>query len=188
MSDDSEKRLDTEGVGAFNDSSFRLSNRKRLLKGLFYEMTGADKTGVKYTLKDEDHLGYPSLSRLYLNTSDPTEYQFALSYLESWDHWTQLCACNWFKPFISRWRQELEVKLKSEAIAAIIKDSRDSQSKTKFTANKFIVERGWEPKEGQGRTRGRPTKEQISQAANQLATESLQVQEDLERISAGRAN
>lgn len=168
---------------AFNDSSFRLSNRKRLLKGLFYEMTSSDKTGVKYTLKDEDHLGYPSLSRLYLSVSDPTEYQFALSYLESWDHWQQLCECTWFKPFIARWRQELEVKLKSEAIAAIIKDSRDSHSKTKFTANRFIVEKGWEPKEGQSRNRGRPSKESIKQAATDLLTDSADVHEDFKRLN-----
>lgn len=176
-----------EGCEAYNDSPFRLSNRKRLLKGLFYEMTGADKTGVKYTLKEEDHLGYPSLSRLYLETADPTEYQFAKTYLESWEHWQQLLACNWFKEHVAKWRIELEVKMKSEAIANIIRDSRDKGSKTRFTANKFIVEKGWEPKEGQGKTRGRPSKEQISQAAADLALESSRLQEDFERIT-GKMN
>lgn len=171
---------------AYEDSEFRLSNRKRLLKGLFYEMTNADKTGVKYTLKDEDHLGYPSLSRLYIEMEDPTEYNFAVAYLESWDHWQMLCAAAWFKPFISKWRIELEVRLKSKAISAI--KSEANGGRNSFAANKWLVEKGWEPKEGQGRTRGRPTKDQINQAAHQLANESLQFQEDLERISAGRTN
>lgn len=172
---------------AYRDSEFRLANRKRLLKGLFYETTGSDKTGVKYTLKDEDHLGYPSLSRLYLSMEDPTEYNFAITHLESWDHWQMLCATAWFKPFISKWRIELEVKIKSEAIANIRAEAK-AKSKGSFAANKWLVEKGWEPKEGQTRTRGRPTKDQINQAANELASESLRLQEDLERITAGRVN
>lgn len=171
---------------AFIDSEFRMSNRKRLLKGLFYEQTGADKTGVKYTLKDEDHLGFPSLSRLYLEMNDPTEYSFAIAYLESWDHWQQLLECNWFKPYIERWRHELEVKIRSKALASIMSEAKTT-SKDSFAANKFLLQGGWIPKEAS--KRGRPTKEQISQAANEIADESLRIQEDLERISSnGRMN
>lgn len=167
---------------AFIDSEFRLSNRKRLLKGLFYEQTGADKTGVKYTLKDEDHLGFPSLSRLYLEVGDPTEYQFSLLYLESWDHWLQLCECNWFKPYLNRWRQELEVKIKSTALAAI-KLEVSTNGKNAFAANKFLIEKGWEPKQGQSRTVGRPTKESIKQAAQDLLNHSDEVNEDYKRLN-----
>lgn len=167
-------------VPAFQDSEFRLSNRKRLLKGLFFETTLADKTGVKYTLKDEDHLGYPSLSRLYLEISDPTEYQFAVSCLESWDHWEQLCECNWFKPYVARWRRELEMKLKSEALAAVMKTAK-ANGKDGLAANRYLIDRGWEPKSGQTK-RGRPTKDEIRSAALEQVEYNKRLEEDFQRL------
>lgn len=164
---------------AFVDSEFRSSNRKRLLKGLFYEQTGADKTGVKYTLKDEDHLGYPSLSRLYLEMNDPTEYSFALAYLESWDHWLMLLECNWFKPYVERWRQELEVKIRSKALASIIREAKNA-SKDSFAANKFLIQGGWLPKAAS--KRGRPSKEDIQEAASKEIDLLKQVTDDFNRL------
>lgn len=165
---------------AFSDSEFRLSNRKRLLKGLFYETTMADKTGVKYTLKDEDHLGFPSLSRLYLQSNDPTEYSFAVTHLESWDHWEMLCECNWFKPYIARWRRELEMKMKSEALSRIMSSAKQAGKDT-LAANRFLIEKGWEPKQGQTK-RGRPTKDEIRDEATRLANTHAQINDDFERV------
>lgn len=167
---------------AYEDSEFRASNNKLLLKGLFFEETSADKTGVRYTLKEEDHLGYPSLSRLYLEMEDPTEYDFAIACLESWTHWEQLLACNWFKPHINRWRKELEVKLKSRALAEIKAEAKNG-GRNSFAANKYLLERGWEPKEGQGRTRGRPTKEEIRKASQELAKATEDLADDYNRIT-----
>lgn len=168
--------------GAFASSEFRGSNRKRLLKGLFYETTLSDKTNVKYSLKDEDHLGFPSLSRLYLEAHDPTEYKFAVKYLESWDHWLALCACNWFTPYLEKMRTELEAKMKSEALANIIVESRNPKSPSRFTANKFIIDRGWVMKDEPGAKRGRPNKDEIRKAAHEIADEAARVQEDYDRL------
>jgi hypothetical protein len=167
---------------AYEESEFRASNNKLLLKGLFFEMTLADKTGVRYTLKDEDHLGYPSLGRLYIEMEDPTEYNFAIAYLESWAHWEQLTACNWFKPFLERWRRELEVRLKSKALAEIKAEAR-SGGRNSFAANKYLLERGWEPKEGQSAKRGRPSKEEIKKAAEEHIQSIQSLDEDYNRIT-----
>jgi hypothetical protein len=171
---------------AFATSKFRSSNRKRLIKGLFYETTGMDKSTVLYTLKDEDHLGYPSLARLYLETGDPTEYKFAIKYFESYDHWLQISSADWFVPYLNSWRRELEVKMKSEALANIIEESRNKKSASFFTVNKFIVDKGWEPKEGQTK-RGRPSKDEISAEAYRIANERDKLDEDFERLGI-RAN
>jgi hypothetical protein len=160
--------------------NLKASNGKRLLRGLFYEWALSDKSGVTYTLKDQDHKGYPSLRRLYMEASDPTEYTFATTYLDSWDHWEMLCATEWFAPIVARWRRELELKIKSEALARIIKDAKDPNSKTKFTANKFVVEKGWESKEGP--SRGRPSKEEIKKAAHEQVSLQTRLDEDLARL------
>ncbi len=171
---DNEKR-------AYASSGFRALNNKRLLKGLFYEMVDSDKSTCLYTLKQEDHLGFPSLRRLYLEMEDPTEYNFAKTYLESWDHWEMLLECAWFKPHVALWRKELEVKMKAEALARI-KVEATNGGKNVFMASKYLLERGWEPKEGQGRTRGRPSKDEIKRATDELLKASENLDEDFLRV------
>lgn len=166
---------------AFADSEFRSTNRKRLLRGLFYEQTSSDKSTVMYTLKDEDHLGYPSLGRLYLEAHDPSEYTFAKTYLESWDHWVALTEATWFKPYLFRWRKELEMKIKAEALSLIVKESRNTNSKAQFAAARFLLERGWEPKEGQ-HSRGRPSKTDIAKATNHILETDSRMKEDFKRL------
>jgi len=159
-------------------NKFRSSINSRLLKALFYEQTGADKGTVVYTLKDEDHEGFPSLYRLYMEASDPTEYQFAIRHLDGWEHWEMLCKCSWFKPYLSRWRRELEVKLRSDALAHI-KDLSDLKNhKDSFAASKFLLEKKWIDKP----TKGRPKQEDIDKQAIILAEDENRLKEDFQRI------
>lgn len=151
-----------------------------LLKGLFYETTLSDKSSVVYTLKDRDHQGFPSLYRLYMEANDPTEWKFIKEHMASLDHWERLCACEWFKPYVERWRRELELKMKSEALARIHAASRTG-GRDAYQASKFLVEKGWEPKEGQTK-RGRPSKEEINKAAKEQATHLVRLNEDAERL------
>ena len=166
-------------------------NNTLYTKGLFYETTLADKSSVVFTLKDWDHsvsqedgsvIVYPSLYRLYLETNDPTEYRFATTHLEGMYHWETLLACNWFKPYIERWRRELELRMKSESLARIMSEARRA-SKESFQANRYLLEKGWEPKEGSSSRRGRPSKEEVKQAASDLARADKTLSEDYSRIS-----
>lgn len=163
------------------DNRFKNDMGVLYLKALFFETTNADKSTVVYTLKNEDHSGFPSLYKLYMSVSDPTEYRFATQYLDSWDHWEKLCECSWFKPYVTKWRRELELKLKSEALARIYSMSR-VPSKEQFQANKYVVEKGWEPKDGQGTRRGRPSKEEVAKAAHEIVTTNSRLNDDLERL------
>ena len=125
-----------------NQTKFKNSNGVFLLKALFYETTLADKSSVIYTLKDRDHEGYPSLYRLYMETGDLTEYQFASEHLDGWAHWEALCSCVWFQPYLERWRKELTLRHKAGALKRIISEAQSS-SRNAFTANKFLVQSGW---------------------------------------------
>lgn len=157
----------------------------KFLKELFYETTSADKSNVVYTLKNEDHLGFPSLYRLYMAYSDPTEYQFAIDNLADWDHWEQLTSCSWFKPYIQKWRREAEIKQKSYALSRVL-ETATSGSKDSLMANKYLLEKKWVEKDSHGR--GRPTKDEILEAAKDIATENSTIREDLLRLGVTKYN
>ena len=158
-------------------SKFKTEGGIRYLKGLFFE-TSRDKDTIVYTLKDQDHEGYPSLYRLFLEMEDPTEWRFSQEYLDGWSHWIQLQECNWFKPYVERWRTELELKLKGRALLEIQTTASNEDSKNHYNANKFLLEGGWKDKP-ESRGRGRPKKE----AKEEVKATASRLKQDLERIT-----
>jgi hypothetical protein len=107
-----------------------------------------------FTLKGYDHeyggKVYPSLKKLFLEASDPTEYKFATTYLADWDHWQKICANKVLALHVEKWRYELELKLRAEGVERVLKSAR---SKGNWLAAKFLAEKGWET-----RAAGRPSK------------------------------
>lgn len=128
-----------------------------LTQGLFLEVNYDEKYAV-YTLKDEDYeykgVVYPSLKKLFLESEDPTEYAFATKHLLGWQHWKRLCENKLLAKHIDEWKEELELKLRSQAI-------RDMQNlcaseNGNFGAAKFLADRGWDKK-----AVGRPSKSEV---------------------------
>lgn len=156
---------------------FKTAQGVRLSRGLFYETTLADKSSVIYTLKTEDHQGYPSLYRLYMECGDPTEFRFAQAHLDGWEHWEDLTKCTWFAPYAERWRKELSTRIRSQAVSNIIEIAA-SKDKSAFAANRFMLEY-----EVYGKSKvGRPTKESIREAAEAHFSETAQIAEDIKRL------
>lgn len=126
-----------------------------LTQSLFLEV-GYNPAAV-FTLKDVDHeyngKVYPSMKRLYLETSDPTEYKFANTYLAGWDQWMRITANKALLPHVEKWRFELEVKLRSEGVLAVRRHSQ-SRHPSAWQASKWLADRGWDTKGA-----GRPSKE-----------------------------
>ncbi len=120
-------------------TKFRTSNNAFLLQSLFLEGTFLLGHEI-YTLARNDRkkngVTYPSLRRLYLETEDPTGYQFALKYLDGYEHFLRLKESSFFKPHLKEWEEELSVLLQSRAIAGILQtareDSRDGQIARKY--------------------------------------------------------
>ena len=152
----------------------------RLLQELFYEMSRSGKQHVLYTLKDRDHKGYPSLYRLYMEMEDIAEWDFANKYLESYEHWQMICRCKWFKLHISRWRRELELKVKSRCLKKIM-DEAKSDSHLSIANSKYLLEKGWRNDENRAQ-RGRPSKKEIIDEATKIADIDRQITQDFERI------
>ena len=124
-----------------------------LTQSLFLEIGYTDY--AVYTLKEYDYpykgKHYPSLKKLYLAEEDPTEYSFAEKHLLGWQHWKRLCENKVIAKHIDEWREELELKIRSQAV-------RDMQmlcasENGNYSAAKFLADRGWEK-----RAAGRPSK------------------------------
>lgn len=162
----------------YANHKFRDTNGRRLYKKLFFETTGGgeDKAKVLYTLKDQDHEGFPSLYRLYMSEADPTEYIFATKYFDSYDHWKSLSSREWIKEIVARWREELDVKIRADALKRIISESK-SASKNSFVANKYLLEKGWIQA-----GKGRPSKESIQAAVKEEAQKSKVLEDDFLRV------
>jgi len=130
------------------------SGGKPLTQSLFLEI-GYTEYAI-YTLKEEDceykGFTYPSLKRLYLETQDPTEYEFAKKHLLGWKHWKRLCENKLIRSYIDEWRDELEVCLRSKGV----KDAIKAAELGGFQAAKWLADRGWDVKPA-----GRPSKAEI---------------------------
>lgn len=135
-----------------------------------------------YTLRDKEHKHngqvYPSLYKLYMEMSDITEYDFANTYFESYQHWKLVCDHPEIKPYIDRWRAELELKVKSMALKEIIAQANAEDPKKRLEASKYLYEKVYVTKE----TKGRPSKQQIKEEAMKQAMLSNTILDDHERI------
>lgn len=121
-----------------------------LTQSLFLEI-GYSEYAV-YTLKefDYEYKGslYPSLKKLYLKEEDPTEYVFAEKHLLGWQHWKRLCDNKVIRKHVDEWREELELKIRSQAIRDMM--GLCASENGNFSAAKFLADRGWD-KRGAGR-------------------------------------
>lgn len=127
-----------------------------LTQSLFLEIGYREEFAV-YSLKDLDHhykgKVYPSLKRLYLAHEDTVEYDFATTYLLGWNHWKRLNENKQLRKHFDEWREELELKIRSQAVKDIM-DQCASEGGS-FQAAKWLADRGWDK-----RAAGRPTKQE----------------------------
>lgn len=161
-----------------NKESLKDVKGRPLTQSLFLEINYDPEVAV-YTLKDYDHEYdgkiYPSLKRLYLNMEDPVEYEFASTYLLGWKHWLRICENKLFKDTVEEWREELQLKIRSQAIKDIIDMTADEKS---FQAAKWLADRGWDK-----RRAGRPSKEEIAKEKRIQERLNDEYQADIIRMS-----
>lgn len=168
-------------------NQFKNINGVWLTRELFFE-TAQNKENVLYTLKTEPHEGvhpdgrpfrYPSLYEAYMAANDVTEYSFAVSHLGGWAHWKLLSESTFFKSYLLDWREELEVRARSRALAKVIETAAGS-TKDSFAAQKFVANKEWD--KAKPAARGRPSNAQVKAAANDIAVENKRLTDDLNRL------
>ena len=87
----------------------------------------------------------------------------------------------WFAPHLSKWREELELSIRSEALKRVLQAAEDTESKYQWEANKYLLQGSWKPSEGKSAV-GRPTKARIKEEANKLFAISKDFEDDYKRI------
>ena len=159
---------------------YRNEQGRLYLRGLFLDLKYEDY--AIYTLSDIDkeYKGkvYPSLYLLFMKEADITEYNFSKKYFESYQHWQALCNEEWFKPYIHRWRKELELMIKAEALKEILAQASSEDPKKRLEAAKYIYEKVVSP----DLKKGRPSKEVVKEEAIRKAKEEKLISEDWNRL------
>jgi hypothetical protein len=116
---------------------------------------------------------------VFIELEDMTEYKPALQLCGSWREWQRL-KNDWkiFNNYIAEWKEELEVKLRSESVEKIIKLAKGDDPKA-LQAAKFISEGGWDKRVG---TAGRPSNAEKTRAAKELAQAVSETKEEEKRM------
>lgn len=155
--------------------TFKDATGNYLTQSLFIDFNYQAKYAI-YCLADEDKeyegVLYPSLKKLYLDMQDATEYLFASTYLGGWAHWQRICNNAILAKHVEVWREELELKLKSVAMQAMLQKANGGD----FNAAKWLASKGWLGE------RGRPSKQELAnekkkrdRQAKETATEAAAI-------------
>ena len=156
-----------------------------LTKSLFFETSKPEmreEFETCFTLKEDDHeyegVKYLSLRKIFIECEDPTEYEFAQKVFGSYNHWKAVKATSWFQPYYEDWKEELEVRMRSKALKALIKCAEEDGSRGSNAA-KYLAEKGWE----KGPV-GRRSKDILEKEAKKQIRIVDEIEEDLDRMSA----
>lgn len=162
---------------------FRNPETKQLLtKALFLETsTPEERHLVRYTTRDSDVGNIPSIVRLFLECEDPTEYDFANKYFEGWTHWDKVRRSAYFSQTYENMKLQLELKLQARALRNIMFEAEDG-GRNAYQANKYLVEKGYRPKETSHGKRGRPSKDELKTQLEKAAAVEQQIKDDHERL------
>lgn len=152
------------------------SNGKWRTYSLFWEHR---QPGYEYfwTYKDKGTETLPSLKEIYLGYKHVPgyEYEFAEEVIGSWTHWQRLLKSG-LKGMFAEWREELDIKLKANAMRAIINTSVEGEGPSRLQASKYLADKGYVP------TRGRPSKAEKAGMLRQDAAMNSDIEDDLERV------
>lgn len=162
---------------------FRNVTGKRYTSALFFDMAKFDPKD-KWTILPvftlfEDKPGYINARKTFVELNDPTGYQWAIEYLGDYSHWELLMKTKWFSDAVQKWREELKIKQRAEAIQKIVAISQDPSDKQALTAAKYIAEQGWNKDVS---NRGRPSKAEVNGALKRAVEQATVEDEDMQRI------
>lgn len=128
-----------------NKSKLIDSRGVRLTAGLFEELNDSGVTPV-FKLSD--------WRKVYVDIADPTGYQAAMALIGDWEHWQLIAKSPAFAPHLEAWNREVEVKLRSDGLKQLIKQSKGP---TGTAAARYLAEAGYA--RGDGRKKKKDSEE-----------------------------
>lgn len=116
--------------------------------------------------------------RVFIEEADVTEYRPAMKLIGSWQEWERI-KTQWpgFQDYIASWKEELETKLKADALAKILEFTKGDDQKA-LIASKFFATQDYKRELG----KGRPSKKEITREAKVLAQAAGETAEERKRI------
>lgn len=148
-------------------NKFSTDNNVHYTNALFKEYNVTEPELAIYTTASDDITEngktYISIRKQYLLLEDPTEYEIASKYFDSWTHWKKVKESSKLKSDVEEWREELEVKLRSKGVKGVYHKALDGD----YQANKWLAERGFTGKKTA--RRGAPSKAEITGEARKAA-------------------
>lgn len=179
-----------EEVGySFDKNNMKDTMGRFWTQGLFKEMSYGKPRNCIMTFKNEDFGDLVSFKRIFVELGDPSGYIPAMVLFSSWDHWLKLCDCPWFLKELKLSMDELEVKLRAEALIEI-KEISQGTSGSALSAAKYIASGTWRAGNNPKGKVGRPQKGQcIQDTEKEKKIVSLVQQEtnrDYERLGLGK--
>lgn len=128
----------------YDKSVFCDDTGKRVVVGLFEEFDRPDrKFRPRFKLAD--------WKETFLEARDPSEYEAAMRLVGDWDHWLLIRQHPFISPIIDKWHEELEIKLRSEAIKKMLYHANQPGG---TAAAKWLADKGYSvdaPKKKVGR-------------------------------------
>jgi len=109
--------------------------------------------------------------RIYMEAE--TEYEAAMTLLNSWKHWEILTATTWFQEHITKWRAEREIREAAIGKAVLISQAREGN----VAAAKALHDQATK------RKAGRPTKDRVEGEVKRQAAVESKVSNILDRMS-----
>lgn len=161
---------------------FRSEANTRYTKQIFFEqwrdLPIEQRVGEPPFTLFLDKEGYINFGKEYVADGDPTGYTTATRLLDGYPHWKQLEKAMWFRAAKAIWDEELDAKLKAEALLKIRELSKGDDAKA-LQAAKYLANQEYKEKTSK---RGRPSKEEVEGKLNEDAEEAKRLREDAERI------
>ncbi len=162
---------------------YKNDTNQRYTKQLFYEQWRDLPVDLRlgdppFTLYQEkpDHVYF---GREYVLDADPTGYKTSVRLLGTFAYWKHLLKAGWFRDAVAEWNEELDAKLKAEAMDKIREISGGDDAKA-LNAAKFLATH--EYRKNEVAKRGRPSKEEIAGRLTQDAADEKALAADAERI------
>lgn len=150
----------------------KLGGRKPI-KNLFIEFaeTAEEKENAKYSFEE--------FHQIFLEEKDMTEYKAAIRCVGTWSEWLRFKE-QWplLRNSIEKWKDELEVKMQSDAMTKLLSLVTCKSDQTAANVCKFLVQSGYNKREGAGR----PSKQEMAKQAKELARIAADTDEEEQRI------
>jgi len=135
-----------------------------------------------YTLRHDDYTvgdkTYISMKKIYMSYDHIPgfEYDFAMDVFGSWEHWEKITRSS-FRSHIVAWREELDVRLKAEAMKQMIYASKGDDARG-VAAAKYLADKGYVPKKV-----GRHSKAELERERRIEAGVNKDLADDMERLN-----